>query len=232
MIDFNDKSQVAKVIQYTNVTPNLTRKEVIRHIETCAEYGFDAVMIGPNYVRLAKEMLAGTGVKVATTLNFPQANDTLDMKIAALRELAKTGADQFDFPPTPGLYLSGEVDAYARELNEIVRIAHEEGLVVKAMLEYGFYDDQQKAEVARIATDSGIDWIKNSSGWGVGGCAATVEDVKILAANTHAPTRVKVSGKVNSIEKMKALFAAGAELVGTSSGPAIMDGLEGDPEAY
>ncbi|MCI1984909.1 MAG: deoxyribose-phosphate aldolase [Bifidobacteriaceae bacterium] len=232
MIDFNDKAQVAKAIQYTNVNPNLTRDEAIKHIETCAEYGFDAAMIGPNFCALAKDILAGTGVRVATTLNFPQANDTLPMKIAALHELAKTGADEFDFPPTPGYLVGGDIESYTIELNTIVRIAHEEGLKCKAMLEFGFLNDDQKAQAAQIATAAGIDWIKNSSGWGVGGCAATVEDVKILAANTHRPTRVKVSGKVNSLEKMKTLFEAGAELVGTSSATQIVDGLVGDENAY
>ncbi len=33
-------------------------------------------------------------------------------------------------------------------------------------------------------------------------------------------------------EKMQALFEAGAELVGTSSGPAIVDGVVGNPNAY
>lgn len=47
---------------------------------------------------------------------------------------------------------------------------------------------------------------------------ADVEDVKILKANIELPCRVKVSGKVNTLEKMKAMFEAGAELVGTSSG--------------
>jgi deoxyribose-phosphate aldolase len=43
---------------------------------------------------------------------------------------------------------------------------------------------------------------------------------------------VKVSGKVNSLEKMRTMFDAGAELVGTSSGPSIVDGLIGDADAY
>lgn len=232
MIDFSDRAQVAKAIQYTNVSANLTRAQVVEHITTCAEYGFDAAMIAPVFCSLAKEILAGTGVKVATTLNFPQANDTLEMKLAALRELAKTGADEFDFPPNPGLLVGGEVDAYARELREIAGVAHEEGLVLKAMLEFGFLDEAQKALAAQTATEAGVDWIKNSSGWGVGGCAATVEDVKILVSNSHAPTRVKVSGKVNSLAKMKELFEAGAELVGTSSATQIVDGLVGDADAY
>lgn len=233
MIDFTDRHQVAKAIQFTNVNPDLTREGLIAHLEICARYGFDAAMIAPCWVSLAKKELAGTGVKVASTVNFPMANDTLEMKLAVVRLLAKEGADQFDFPPNPGLLLGGMDAAYAQELREVTRVAHEEGMVVKAMLEFGYITTPElKAKAARYADEAGIDWVKQSSGWGTGGCAATVEDVEILKSNINAPSRVKVSGKVNTREKMIALFEAGAELVGTSSGPSIVDGLEGSLAGY
>ena len=232
MIDFNDKLQVAKVIQYTNVNPNLTREGVIKHLEVCQKYNFQAAMIAPCYIRLAKEVLKGTDIQVASTLNFPQANDTLSMKLAALKEMIKEGVDQFDFPPNPGLLIGGEEKAYFNEMKQIVDLAHANNVIVKSMLEFGFLNHEQKIRAAQLACEAGIDWVKQSSGWGVGGCAATVEDVKILKENISLPCRVKVSGKVNSIEKMKAMFEAGAELVGTSSGPQIIDGLVGDPNAY
>ena len=232
MIDFNNKQQVAKAIQYTNVNPNLTKEGMIKHLEACAKYEFDAAMVPPCYVSLAKDFLKGTGIKVATTLNFPMANDTLDMKIAALKELAKIGPDEFDFPPNPGLLIGGYEKEYLEEMVQIVKVSHDSGIVVKAMLEFGFLNEEQKIKAAQLAYEAGIDWVKQSSGWGVGGCAATVEDVKILKENIQAPCRVKVSGKVNTLEKMKAMFEAGAELVGTSSGPEIMEGLAGDIDAY
>ena len=119
MIDFTSPTEVAKAIQYTNVNPDLTRDGVLAHLETCVRYGFDAAMIGPCWVPLAKQVLAGTGVRVASTLNFPMANDTLGMKLAALRELAKAGADEFDFPPNPGYLLGGMEAEYRNELNQI-----------------------------------------------------------------------------------------------------------------
>lgn len=232
MIDFNNKKQVAKAIQYTNVNPNLTKEGLLKHLETCVKYDFDAAMIAPCYVALAKDVLKGTGIKVATTLNFPQANDTLEMKLAALKALIKVGPDEFDFPPNPGFLIGGMEKEYFEEMQQIVEVSHASGVAVKAMLEFGFLTEEQKLRAARLACEAGIDWVKQSSGWGVGGCAATVEDVKILKANIHLPCRVKVSGKVNTLEKMKEMFAAGAELVGTSSGPSICDGLVGDPNAY
>ena len=47
MIDFNDKRQVAKAIQYTNVNPNLTREGMLKHLETCMKYDFQAAMVAP-----------------------------------------------------------------------------------------------------------------------------------------------------------------------------------------
>ncbi|GAA1708242.1 deoxyribose-phosphate aldolase [Isoptericola hypogeus] len=232
-LDFTDPRQVARAIQYTNVNPDLTRDGVIEHLETCAKYGFDAAMIAPYWVSLAKDVLAGTGVRVASTLNFPMANDTLEMRTAALGGLISAGVDEFDFPPHPGLLLGGQEELYARDVAEIVRLAHAEGVAVKAMLEFGFLPtDELKVAATRLAYEAGVDWVKQSSGWGKGGLAATEHDVRLLAANISPPCRVKVSGKVNSLEKMQALFEAGAELVGTSSGPAIVDGLVGDPDAY
>lgn len=232
MIDFNDKKQVAKAIQFTNVNPNLTKEGMIKHLKICMKYDFQAAMVAPCFVRLAKDVLRGTGIEVASTLNFPMANDTLEMKIAALKELIKAGADQFDFPPNPGLLIGGFEEEYYEEMRQIVEISHASGVIVKSMLEFGYLNEEQKVKAAQLAYKAGIDWVKQSSGWGVGGCAATIEDVRILKENIKAPCRVKVSGKVNTLEKMKAMFEAGAELVGTSSGPEIIDGLVGDINAY
>lgn len=232
MIDFNDKKQVAKAIQYTNVNPNLTKEGMLKHLETCMKYDFQAAMVAPCFVRLAKDVLKGTGIEVASTLNFPMANDTLEMKLAALKELIKTGVDQFDFPPNPGLLIGGFEKEYFEEMRQVVEISHASGVIVKSMLEFGYLNEEQKVKAARLAYEAGIDWVKQSSGWGIGGCAATIEDVKILKDNIELPCRVKVSGKVNTLEKMRDMFEAGAELVGTSSGPEIVDGLVGDINAY
>lgn len=232
MIDFNDKRQIAKAIQFTNVNPNLTKEGLLKHLDICMQYNFQAAMIAPCYIKLAKEVLKGTEIEVASTLNFPQANDTLSMKLAALKEMIKEGVDQFDFPPNPGLLIGGYEIEYFKEMKEITDLAHANGVIVKSMLEFGFLNNEQKIKATQLAYEAGIDWVKQSSGWGIGGCEATVDDVKILKENILPPCRVKVSGKVNSLDKMKILFEAGAELVGTSSGPAIVDGLIGDPNAY
>ncbi|GAL24426.1 deoxyribose-phosphate aldolase [Vibrio variabilis] len=139
MINFNNPRQVAKAIQFTNVNPELTKDELIAHLDICKDYGFDAAMIAPCWVRFAKEYLKDTDIRVATTLNFPQANDTTAMKVALVHQLGTEGADEFDFPPNPGFLLSGMETEYYEEIKQVVDAAHSYGMKVKVMLEFGFY---------------------------------------------------------------------------------------------
>lgn len=233
VLDFADRAALAGVIQFTNVRPNLTQAELVEHVESCAELAVHAAMVGPYWVPLAKEILAGTGVRVATTLNFPQGNDSAVMKAAVVEHLAEAGADEFDFPPNPGLLLSGLDEEYRNEIQAVVDAGHRHGLVVKAMLEFGFLPTEDlRVKAVVLACSTGIDWIKQSSGWGDGGIAATVEDVALMKRHLTGPARIKVSGKVNSREKVIALFEAGARLVGTSSAREILAGTTGDAHAY
>ncbi len=231
--DMNDNNELAGKIQFTDVNPDLTRSGIIRHLESCMELNVQAAMISPCWIPLAVDMLKGTGIRIATTVNFPQATDTARMKAAVIPMLAEMGADEFDFPPNPAYLLSGMKDEYAEEIRVVVETAHKHGLVVKAMLEFGYLTNREmKIDAVRLASTAGVDWAKNSSGWGKGGSAATVEDISLLKQYVVSPCRVKASGKVNTREKALALFEAGAELIGTSSAREILLGGEGSAEKY
>ncbi len=101
------RAQLAKRVQYTLVAPNATRDDIVRHLERCATYGVDAAMIAPCWVRLGKETLRGTGVKVATAISFPIGNDSIWSKVMQIREALALGADEVDFQPNIGFLLSG-----------------------------------------------------------------------------------------------------------------------------
>ena len=90
------QDQLAATIQYTNVKPNLTRDELIKHVETSAAHKFDAAMVAMCWVPLAREILHGTHVKVATCFGLALGNESLHAKIMLTRECFALGADQVD----------------------------------------------------------------------------------------------------------------------------------------
>ncbi len=221
------KSELAKLIQYTNVRPQSTRDEIAAHVETCGEYGFDATMVQMCWVPMAKEILRGTDTMVATCIGLPMGGESLHGKIALIRECIALGADTIDYEPNMGYYRSGMYDEFREEGAALVRAA--DGLEVKAMLEFGFlYSEEEKRHAVQLLTEGNVHWIKNSSGWGEGGIPATPEDMALIRSVTEGTnSRVKASGKVNSYERAVELLNAGAELIGSSTGNVIIDEYPG-----
>lgn len=218
------RSELAKMIQFTNVRPNAAKEMIIKHLETCAHYQFDGAMVAMCWVPLAKDVLAGSGVKVATCIGLGFGQESLHGKIGLIRECVALGADEVDYEPNMGLYLSGMYDQFREEGAALVRAAA--GHPIKAMLEFGYLDSERaKRHAVQLLTEAQVPWIKNSSGWGEGGIAANVEDMRLLREVCDGTnSRVKASGQVNSYEKAVAFINAGAQMIGTSTGKAVMDG--------
>lgn len=223
--------ELAGYIQYTNVRPEATRDDIIKHLETCARYKFNAAMVQMCWVPLAKDVLRGTGVKVATCIGLPMGGESLHAKIMLIRECCALGADEVDYEPNMGLYLSGLYDEFREEAAAIVRAG--DGRPIKCMLEFGFLKtEEDKRRAARLIDEGGVHWIKQSSGWGAGGIPATAEDVRLLRETVSPRCKVKASGKVNSYERAIEMFEAGAEMIGTSTAPHIIDRTQGPWEHY
>ena len=63
--------ELAPYIQHTLIAVGTTREQTIAHAQQCVEHGFDAAMVAGSWVNLTTEVLAGTGVTVASALDFP-----------------------------------------------------------------------------------------------------------------------------------------------------------------
>lgn len=224
-------AELAAHIQYTLVAANATRNDIIRHAETAAVYGFDAAMIPMCWVPLAREVLRGSGVKVATFMGLSMGHESLHAKISMIRECRALGADEVDYEPNMAFFLSGMYDEFRDEAAQLVRAA--EGMPIKAMLELGYIDNEADQRLAaRLLDEGGLPWVKNSSGVGPGSVAATPENIRLLRETVGPRCKVKASGKVNTYERAIAVLDAGAELIGTSAALNVLQRTEGSAQAY
>ena len=222
---------LARYIQYTNVRPEATRDEIIAHAERTQEFGFNAAMIAMCWVPMVRGILRGTGIKVATCIGLGLGHESLHAKAALIRECLALGADEVDYGPNMGFFLSGMYAEFQEEARCVVSAAA--GIPVKAMLELGYIkDDAQKRMAARMLDEAGVPWVKNSSGWGPGSEAASPENIRLLRESVSKKCSVKASGKINTYEKALALLEAGAELLGSSSGPQIIQQMQGSEAGY
>ena len=95
-----------------------------------------AVCIYPNLVPVAKERVAGSGVKVASVATaFPSGQSPTHLKVAEAREVVELGADEVDMVIDRGAFLSGR---YSKVYDEIVAVKEACGEAkLKVILETG-----------------------------------------------------------------------------------------------
>jgi deoxyribose-phosphate aldolase len=123
-----------------------------------------AVCVYPNLVAVAKDALAGSGVKVASVATaFPSGLSSMDVKLRDTEAALASGADEIDMVIDRGAFLAGDEDSIFTEVAAVKRLCGD--VHVKVILEageLGSYDAIRRA--SDIALDGGADTIKTSTG--------------------------------------------------------------------
>jgi len=221
--------EVAAKIQHTLVSPNASKEDIVRVCNECLQYGFDGVMIQPTWITLARSVLHGSNVKVCTAFGYPMGGASTFVKVAETKDVFATGADEIDFMPNYGWFKSGQYADFKHEIAEVVKAA--EGRVVKIMLEFGMLNEEEKVRAATLAKEAGVTYLKNSSGYGLGG-HATVADIELLKSIAQGEVLVKASGGIRTMEDAVTILSAGANLIGTSGSVKIVTGQGEESKGY
>jgi deoxyribose-phosphate aldolase len=216
---------IASRIQHTLISNVLTELLWERHIEECLKYHFNAAMVPGAWVKRTSQRLQGTGMRVASFIDFPYGTMTSAGKSGEAANLLDVGVEEIDLMPNVGFLLSGMEREYFNDIQGVVRAAGK--VPVKIMLELPLLQEQQKLRAVALSIEAGVQFLKNASGGAVG--VASPEDMRFLRRLAPAHIRVKASGGIKTDKQVTELLQAGADLVGTSSGVQIMEKLlQGD----
>lgn len=217
--------ELAKRIDYSLLKPEATAAEVEKFCQKAIEHGFVTVFVQPCWVELAEMKLRRSQVKVGTVVGFPQGTVTVAAKCFEAEDALNRGAGELDMVMNIGLFKSGDLDGVVEDIGGVVRIARyketAEKMIVKVIIEVGLLTDEEKRIASQLVEISGANFVKTSTGFGAGG--ATVRDVMLLRESVSSKMGVKASGGIRSLEQTLALIEAGADRVGTSAGPEIME---------
>ncbi len=123
-----------------------------------------AVCVYPPFVKLAKEELKGSGVKVASVSTaFPAGQAPLSVKLDDTKLAVDSGADEIDMVISRGKFLSGDYNFVYDEIAAIKEICADARL--KVILETGELVTLDNVRLASdIAMYAGADFIKTSTG--------------------------------------------------------------------
>jgi deoxyribose-phosphate aldolase len=216
---FENAGKLAQFIDHTLVRPDATFDEVTAACADAKKYGFSAVVVNSGYVARTRELLNGSLIKVCAVVGFPFGANTTTVKIVEAMEAVKNGASEIDFVVNLGMIKSGRYDAVEIDIKNIIAMTPQK--VHKVILETGSLTEEEIIRACEIAMRSGAEFVKTSTGYGPRG--ATVEDVRLIRRIVGSVCRVKASGGIRDLAAVAAMIEAGAERVGTSAGPAIME---------
>jgi deoxyribose-phosphate aldolase len=122
-----------------------------------------AVCVWPVFVAQAHDALAGSGVRVATVVNFPGGDDDVVSVQVATRQVMVDGADEIDMVVPWRALVAGHPEEVAATVREVKEVAGRRKL--KAILETGELEDPGLIRrAADEALAGGADFLKTSTG--------------------------------------------------------------------
>lgn len=222
-----EAGKLARHMQHTLISNVLTDALWRRHIDECLNYRFHAAMIPGAWVKKTKQALNGTGIRVASFIDFAYGTMTSAGKACEARSLVAEGAEEVDLMPNVGFLLSGMEQEYFEDIRGVVSAAGD--VPVKIMLELPLLKPEQRDRAIALSIEAGVKYLKNASGGAVE--IATPEEIRFLRRVAPPQVGVKASGGIKTAQQVRDLIDAGADLVGTSSGARIMQEVLSQAEA-
>lgn len=215
--------ELALYIDHTLLKPEADQNAIKTLCEEAKEYGFASVCVNPMWVPFCAEELKGSSVKVCTVVGFPLGVTSTEAKVCETRRAIQDGVSEIDMVIKIGAVKSGLWSDVEEDIRAVVQAA-KPSAIVKVILETASLTREEKVKASQIAQAAGADFVKTSTGFGKGG--ATIEDVRLMRETVGSSMGVKASGGVRDYRTALQMIEAGANRIGTSSGVAIIKGLE------
>ncbi len=212
---------IAALIDHTILKPEATRADIIRVCREARQYNFASVCVNPYWAPLVRAELAGSPVKICTVVGFPLGATSTEAKVAEAAAAVRAGAQEIDMVINVGALRSGDHEAVKLDIQQVVKVSHEAGAIVKVILETALLDDNQKAVACTLCKLAGADFVKTSTGFGPSG--ATAHDIALMRSVVGPEMGVKASGGIRTLHDLQTMTAAGATRIGASASVKIVE---------
>jgi len=219
------RRDLAALVDHTLLKPGATGADIAQLCREAREYLFFAVCVNPFHVPLARELLAGSGVKVCAVVGFPLGATAAEVKAFEAAGAVRAGASEVDMVMNIGALKEGLLDTVRSDIRAVTEAvtAINSRALVKVIIETCYLNHLEKAAACRLVREAGAHFVKTSTGFGDGGAA--VEDISLMRSIVGPEMGVKASGGIKTLDQTLDMLRAGASRIGTSSGVAIVNAM-------
>jgi len=219
---------------------DVENKKIARQfIQEAIDEQFKLIMIRPELVPLAKEMIvkAKSKLTIGTVIDFPEGQSPLEEKLKEANQAILDGADDLDFVCNYEAFKEGNVALVKEEIIECTRLGLEHHKIVKWIIEVAALDHQQIVQLSALIKNIVMSnfkedfyssvFVKSSTGFYKTENnlpnGATIPTIIMMLENA-CPLPIKAAGGVRTYEEAVEMIKLGVKRIGTSSAKAIANG--------
>ena len=179
-----------------------------------------AVCVWPQFVTVCADMLDGSGVRVATVVNFPSGEESIGDVLDATSRALVDGADEIDVVMPYRAWLRGDMHAPGDVLDGVRDLSSSGNptATVKVIIETGELPDRAAIDRAsHFAIAHGADFVKTSTGKTPVSATLDAAETIIEAIDVSGrPVGIKASGGIRSLDDARSYLDLAATLMGES----------------
>lgn len=218
--NIKNSKELASLINYTNLNNIITESEMKEFLNKAKEMNFNSVVVSPTYVSLAKEILEGTDIKVGSVIGFPLGFEDTESKIASAKSLNEKGVDEFEVVLNISYLKDEKYDLLENEIKQIKEVIGDK--ILKVVIETKALEDYEKANAAKVAENSGADYVKTATGFvSPNHIFENVNDINII--QKYAPKiKIEIFGGITNYKFANQILTGGADIIGSDQGYEIV----------
>jgi deoxyribose-phosphate aldolase len=214
---------INQYIDHTNIRKDAKKENIIKTCNEAKQYQFRGVCIRPNFVKLVANELSGTGIKTVVLIDDPIGDSTHEERLKIATKAVLDGADDLDIVINVVDVKHERWGKIEKDLKVICKLQNTKVIIASGML-----TDEEIAKVSSIVKASGAICVKT----------ATDKDplenreipekarhLKIMRDNAPG-LLIKASGNIRTLKDIRAMIKAGADIIGSSHGVAMMKELK------
>ena len=220
--------KINKYIDHTLLKATTEPNDIIKLCEEAKQHHFFSVCVNGCYVKLAKEQLKDTDIKVCAVIGFPLGAMSTEAKIFEAKNCIENGASEIDMVINIGMLKAKEHEYVQNEIAEIKKAIGDK--ILKVIIENCYLTDEEKRVATQLSLEANADFVKTSTGFGTGG--ATFEDIELMKKVVENKAQLKAAGGVRDLNTARKFIELGVTRLGTSSGVELVTTGTADINKY
>ncbi len=214
---------INQFIEHTLLKPDISEKDISRLIDEAFEHNFLGVCVPPFWVKKAAAEISKSPLQLVTVIGFPFGYNLTETKLDEIKRCIDFGANELDIVMNVSSFKSN-LPWTKIELAKCANLVHQNGCLMKVIIETAFLTENEIVEACKICVDAGTDFVKTSTGYAPYG--ATVKDVKLIRKCLPNNVGVKASGGIRDVDTVLKMIESGADRIGMSSSVEIMKRIQ------